>query len=222
MYAATSEQNRLHDVGSRAPGSAVPSATLSNHDCVCMQPAFDLDGMNDLIGMKAQAGSDARNQSDASSASGATGTAGVSNDSDAVASVRDVCQPDVRQLNERQWIEETLARLSKSDFRAKFRLSPKDRSYARAKGREVIARHARELLAARIGAASPRNDGRQTPWKGHPVFTAQHATATCCRGCVAKWHHIPQGRELSDDEITRLANLVIAWIERDLANHPAA
>ena len=66
-----------------------------------------------------------------------------------------------------------------------------------------------------------RNDGRQTPWRGHPVFTAQHATATCCRGCIAKWHHLPQGRELTDAEIDRLADLVMAWIERDLIRHPA-
>lgn len=95
---------------------------------------------------------------------------------------------------ERRWIDDTLNRLSRSSFRAKFELSAKDRAYARAKGKAVIDRHARELLRARIGAANPRNDGRQTPWRGHPVFTAQHATATCCRGCIAKWHHLPQGR----------------------------
>lgn len=122
---------------------------------------------------------------------------------------------------ERRWIDDTLNRLSRSSFRAKFELSAKDRAYARVKGKAVIDRHAHELLRARIGAANPRNDGRQTPWRGHPVFTAQHATATCCRGCIAKWHHLPQGRELTDAEIDRLADLVMAWIERDLIRHPA-
>ena len=122
---------------------------------------------------------------------------------------------------ERRWIDDTLNRLSRSSFRAKFELSAKDRAYARAKGKAMIDRHARELLRARIGAANPRNDGRQTPWRGHPVFTAQHATATCCRGCIAKWHHLPQGRELTDAEIDRLAALVMAWIARDLIRHPA-
>ncbi|VFT76303.1 Uncharacterised protein [Klebsiella aerogenes] len=28
------------------------------------------------------------------------------------------------------------------------------------------------------------NHGKQTPMRGHPVFIAQHATATCCRGCL--------------------------------------
>ncbi|WP_245819367.1 DUF4186 domain-containing protein [Bifidobacterium tissieri] len=113
-----------------------------------------------------------------------------------------------------------LARLGMSKFRAKFVLSDKDRAYARAKGKAVIDRHAHELLAKRVGPAHPLKDGKQAPWRGHPVFTAQHATATCCRGCIEKWHHIPQGRELTDEEIDRLSALVMAWIERDLINHP--
>lgn len=111
-----------------------------------------------------------------------------------------------------------LVRLAGSSFRARFHLSTKDRAYARARGRETVARHARELLAQRIGAAQPRNDGRQTPYRGHPVFTAQHATATCCRGCVAKWHGIAKGRALTDSELDQLATLVMAWIDRDLAD----
>ncbi|PJM78333.1 DUF4186 domain-containing protein [Bifidobacterium scaligerum] len=119
-----------------------------------------------------------------------------------------------------RWIAQTLERLSHSQFRAKFVLSDKDRAYARSKGKAVIDRHAHEMLRDRVGAAEPKNDGRQTPWRGHPVFTAQHATATCCRGCIEKWHHIAQGRALTDDEIDRLSNLVMAWIERDLIHHP--
>ena len=123
--------------------------------------------------------------------------------------------------DERRWIDGTLERLARSAFRAKFTLTDKDRAYARAKGKATIDRHAREMLRARVGDAVPKNDGRQTPWRGHPVFTAQHATATCCRGCIEKWHHIPKGRALTDIEVDRLAALVMAWIERDLTNHPA-
>lgn len=122
--------------------------------------------------------------------------------------------------DERQWIAAMLERLSHSQFRAKFALTDKERAYARTKGKATIDRHAREMLRDRIGAAEPKNDGRQTPWRGHPVFTAQHATATCCRGCIEKWHHLPKGRELTEAEVNRLADLVMAWIERDLINHP--
>ena len=48
--------------------------------------------------------------------------------------------------------------------------------------------------------------------KGHPVFIAQHATATCCRGFLWKWHRIEKGRALSDSEIKFVVELVIAWI----------
>lgn len=125
-------------------------------------------------------------------------------------------------MDERIWIEKTMERLSYSTFRSKFVLSDKDRAYARSKGKTTIDRHACELLRSRVGAANPVKDGKQTPWRGHPVFTAQHATATCCRGCIEKWHHIPRGRELTDEEIRRLADLIMVWIERDLIRHLAA
>ena len=80
--------------------------------------------------------------------------------------------------DEQQWIAETLTRLQHSAFRAKFVLTDKDRAYARVKGKATIDRHAHEMLRERVGAAEPKNDGKQTPWRGHPVFTAQHATAT--------------------------------------------
>ena len=119
------------------------------------------------------------------------------------------------------WIQDTLARLGHSRFRASFSLSVKDRAYARAKGRNTIDRHAHEMLSKRVGPAHPFKDGKQTPYRGHPVFTAQHATATCCRGCIERWHHIPRGRALTDAEVDALARLVMAWVERDLVSHPA-
>ncbi|MBR9986125.1 MAG: DUF4186 family protein [Desulfosarcina sp.] len=48
--------------------------------------------------------------------------------------------------------------------------------------------------------------------KGHLVFIAQHATATCCRGCLRKWHRIEKGRALADDEIRFVVELVMGWI----------
>ncbi len=49
--------------------------------------------------------------------------------------------------------------------------------------------------------------------KGHPVFIAQHATATCCRGCIQKWHRLKKGKELSAQEIEFLVELIMKWIE---------
>ncbi|WP_372584870.1 DUF4186 domain-containing protein, partial [Serratia marcescens] len=89
-------------------------------------------------------------------------------------------------------------RLQSSPFRARFRLNAKDQAYLEGKGLPLILSHARDFIDRRLAAAHPKNDGKQTPMRGHPVFVAQHATATCCRGCLEKWHGIPQGVALDE------------------------
>ncbi|WP_199260734.1 DUF4186 domain-containing protein [Paracoccus binzhouensis] len=116
--------------------------------------------------------------------------------------------------------DDILVRLGRSRFRSRFHLGPRERAYADAKGRETIARHADELIAARLAPAQPRNDGRQTPMRGHPVFVAQHATACCCRSCLAKWHGIPAGRALSAAEQARITALLMRWIDREMGYRP--
>jgi hypothetical protein len=111
---------------------------------------------------------------------------------------------------------EILSALQKSDFRARFRLKEKDIEYIKKKGLDVIRKHAVEFISARIAPANPDNDGRQTPMKNHPVFIAQHATATCCRGCIEKWHKIPKGRVLERKEIDYIIDLIMAWIEKQI------
>ncbi len=86
----------------------------------------------------------------------------------------------------------------------------------RDKGAEVIRRHAHELIGARLAPAAPRKDGKQTPWRGHPVFVAQHATATCCRSCLARWHEIPCGRELTAAEQEYVVEMIMGWMEREI------
>lgn len=119
--------------------------------------------------------------------------------------------------------DEALRRLSLSRFRSKFRLCAADRRRAEELGPAALAQKASEILSARLFPACIPNDGRQTPWKGYPVFTAQHATACCCRGCFAKWWGVPAGRELSESEKAWAVGLIVRWIERDLAKPaPAA
>ena len=55
--------------------------------------------------------------------------------------------------------------------------------------------------------------------KGHPVFVAEHATATCCRGCLEKWHHIPKDRSLTDEEVKYIVNVIMAWINQFIYNN---
>ncbi len=105
-------------------------------------------------------------------------------------------------------------RLARSAFRSRFCLRESDRSYVREKGMDTIRRHAHELIEKRLAPAQPVNDGKQTPMRGHPVFIAQHATATCCRGCLEKWHNIPQGRELSQQEQEYVVDVILTWLKR--------
>lgn len=116
------------------------------------------------------------------------------------------------QLPER---DDLYDRLSRSAFRSRFRLSEKDMAYIAEKGMETIRRHAEDLIARRLAAENPENDGKQTPMKGHPVFIAQHATACCCRGCLEKWHHIPAGKTLTKDEQAYIADVLTEWIEKE-------
>jgi hypothetical protein len=110
-------------------------------------------------------------------------------------------------------------RLGRSGFRAKFRLSEKELAYARDRGLEVLETHARDFVTRRVAPRDPPNDGKQTPLTGHPVFVAQHATATCCRGCLAKWHKIPEGRKLTNAQINYVTAVLIRWLGDQLAAH---
>ena len=102
-------------------------------------------------------------------------------------------------------------------FRAKFHLRGRDAALVQLRGREAIRAHAEDLIGKRLAPALPSKDGKQTPYRGHPVFVAQHATATCCRSCLERWHQIPRGRELDDDEREYVVEVIWRWIERELA-----
>lgn len=107
-------------------------------------------------------------------------------------------------------------RLAKSAFRSKFKLSQKDKAYIAEKGILTIRKHAQEFIAKRLAPANLSNDGKQTPYKNHPVFVAQHATATCCRQCMSKWHKFAPEAELSPAQQEYAVNLIMNWIEKQL------
>lgn len=107
-------------------------------------------------------------------------------------------------------------RLSKSKFRSRFHLTAKDKAYVLDKGMDVIEPHAIDFVMKRLSSSEILNDGKQTPMRGHPVFIAQHATATCCRGCLYKWHRIKEHKELTKDEISYVVSVIMAWIEKEM------
>jgi hypothetical protein len=108
--------------------------------------------------------------------------------------------------------KELFERLSKSKFRSSFKLKPADVEYIKQRGIKTIERHARDFITKRLASTEPKNDGKQTPMKGHPVFIAQHATATCCRKCLQKWHGIKAGQKLTTEQIDYTVAVIMHWI----------
>lgn len=108
-------------------------------------------------------------------------------------------------------LDELFRALGKSKFRSRFHLSGKEAAYLKQKGIETILEHARDFISKRLAQANPINDGLQTPMRNHPVFIAQHATGTCCRKCLEKWHRIPKGQPLTKEQINYLLQILKEW-----------
>ena len=116
--------------------------------------------------------------------------------------------------------ESLFQRLAGSKFRSGFHLKDRDKAYIQEKGIEVIRQHARDFIEKRLSPASIPNDGKQTPMKGHPVFIAQHATGTCCRGCLKKWHDIKPEGELTKEQQDYVVSVIMEWIRREMEENP--
>lgn len=117
--------------------------------------------------------------------------------------------------NAKNIIENKLKDLENSKFRSGFHLSDKERAYINDKGLDRVREHAYDFIRKNLAPKVILNDGKQTPMRGHPVFVARHATATCCRNCLYKWHHIPKDKELSENEINCIVCLIMEWIKND-------
>ncbi len=108
--------------------------------------------------------------------------------------------------------EAVIAALRRSRFRSRFHLGEKERRVLQQKGLEAVLLEARQFVQRRLSPAQPAHDGKQTPMRNHPVFIAQHATATCCRGCLEKWHEIPSGRALESREEDYIIGILARWL----------
>ena len=123
----------------------------------------------------------------------------------------------IDKLNDKskEIINNKLLELSKSKFRSSFKLNKKEIDYLNKHDLKEIENHAYEFIRKNLAPANIPNDGKQTPTHNHPVFPARHATATCCRGCLYKWHHIDKGRELTNNEINYIVSLIMTWIKNN-------
>lgn len=116
-------------------------------------------------------------------------------------------------------INKKLNDLSKSKFRSKFHLSKKDIDYINKVGIDKIEEHTKDFIIKRLSPKVILNDGKQTPMHGHPTFIGEHATATCCRNCLYKWHHISKDKELNNEEINYIVDIIMTWIINEYKNN---
>lgn len=114
-------------------------------------------------------------------------------------------------------LDEVFDALAASSFRRRFHLDASEREYLRDRGMPAILEHAMEFVAQRLAPGVIPNDGRQTPYRGHPIFIAQHATACCCRGCLGKVHGIPRGRPLTLEEERHILAVLERWLRDEEA-----
>ncbi|MFI7193559.1 DUF4186 domain-containing protein [Nocardia nova] len=114
-------------------------------------------------------------------------------------------------------LDARLAAIARQPFRAKFHLREPEMEFVALRGMTVVREHAADLIGKRLAPAHPARDGKQTPWGGHPVFRAQHATGTCCRSCLQRTHGIGKGRELTTPEREYVVDIICRWVENECA-----
>lgn len=91
-------------------------------------------------------------------------------------------------------------------------------NHALRKGRRLLREHAKNRIRRSVGPSKPYRDGFQTSYTGNIIYYAQHAVAACCRSCIEVWHGIPNGKELTDQDIAYLVQLVMCYVDTVMPN----
>lgn len=112
--------------------------------------------------------------------------------------------------------DNAFARLAKSKFRSRFKLTVEDCACIKRVGIETIRRHAEDFVREKLAPGVPDTDGKQTPMRGHPVFKTMHGSAMCCRGCMEKWWKVKHGVSLTEEQQSRAVNFLMEWIARHM------
>ena len=121
------------------------------------------------------------------------------------------------KLSGKDWTALKL-KLAKDGRLEKFVLGEPEQEYVTSRGMDILRLHATDFVNKRLAPASPKNDGRQTPTKGHPVFIAQHATGCNDRDSLEKFFGIKKGKELSEAQVNKIVDAILRWIEEHLEN----
>lgn len=118
-------------------------------------------------------------------------------------------------------IKKIIARIKRSELRSKFTLSKDDRKFIKQNGWKTIRNQCYDFVNDRLAAPwlNGLKDGNQTPFKGHPVFVAQHATATYNRSSLSKWYRIPADDILTSEQVDLIVQVIMFWLTEEMENH---
>ena len=77
----------------------------------------------------------------------------------------------MQNIDDKQWkvLKNKLARSKQIPSPA---MGEPEKEYVQSRGIDILRLHATDFVKKRLAPADPKNDGRQTPLKGHPVFIA--------------------------------------------------
>jgi hypothetical protein len=123
-----------------------------------------------------------------------------------------------RDLNDAPALQ---AELKKEWIRSHFWSKPLDQ-----KSREHLSKtprietrsRIRKELAKVVGPPRPFRDGNRVPvdgekLEGHPIFYAQHATASCCKKCAYYWWGLPRDKQYTDAQIDFLTDMCMGFFD---------
>ena len=121
------------------------------------------------------------------------------------------------KLSDQDW-NALKKKLAKDGRLEKFALGDPEKEYVTSRGMDILRLHATDFVNKRIAPALPKNDGRQTPAKGHPVFIAQHATGCNDRESLEQFFGIKKGKELTGAQVDKVVDAILRWIEEHLTD----
>lgn len=119
------------------------------------------------------------------------------------------------QMTDKDW-QELKAKLAEDGRLEKFALGEPEQEYVTSRGMDILRLHATDFVNKRLAPANPKNDGRQTPTKGHPVFIAQHACGCNDRSSLEQFYDIEMGRALTPEEVEFVVDVILEWISEHL------
>ena len=114
-------------------------------------------------------------------------------------------------------IEEVFSKLNKTGRISNFSLGDAEIEYVSSRGIEILRLHATDFIQKRIAPKEPKNDGYQTPAKGHPVFLAQHACGCNDIDSVEQFFGFKKGSLLKEKEVNLIVDVIVSWLEDQIA-----